>query len=206
MSGHLDDTLPHHRSFGSALSESISAAKRSWIMSRVGAKNTPAEMRVRRIAHSLGLRFRLHRADLPGKPDIVFPRHRIAVFVHGCFWHRHHGCKRARMPQTNQAYWRQKFRRNTERDRRVIAELASIGWRALVIWECETPNSAAITETLRRQIVPPTTSRRSRQTASATSASRDSGTGSRFCASSKARNGRRSSSKVSTKRILGPVK
>jgi DNA mismatch endonuclease (patch repair protein) len=121
-------------------------------MSRVGAKNTPAELRVRKVAHSLGLRFRLHRAELPGKPDIVFPKHRVAVFVHGCFWHRHAGCKRARMPKTNQAYWRKKFRSNMVRDRRVIAEMASLGWRTIVFWECETSDLDAVARKLHREI------------------------------------------------------
>jgi DNA mismatch endonuclease, patch repair protein len=133
--------------------ESISPARRSWVMSRVAAKNTPAELRVRKVAHALGLRFRLHRADLPGKPDIVFPKYRVAVFVHGCFWHRHRGCKRARMPKTNQVYWRKKFKSNTARDSRVTAEITSLGWRALVFWECETSNSNAIARRLRREIV-----------------------------------------------------
>lgn len=142
-----------HESSVAPLPESISQEKRSWIMSRVGAKNTPAELRVRRVAHGLGLRFRLYHADLPGKPDIVFPRHRVALFVHGCFWHRHRGCNRVRMPQTNKSYWRAKFRRNTQRDQRVVGELASIGWRALVLWECETTNSQAVAEMLRREII-----------------------------------------------------
>jgi DNA mismatch endonuclease (patch repair protein) len=133
--------------------ETISLARRSWIMSRVAAKNTPAELRVRKVAHSLGLRFRLHRADLPGKPDIVFPKYRVAVFVHGCFWHRHRGCTRARMPRTNQAYWRKKFRSNIVRDRRVIAEIASLGWRTFIFWECETSDVDAIKRRLRREIV-----------------------------------------------------
>lgn len=133
--------------------ESISSGRRSWIMSRVAAKNTLAELRVRKVAHSLGLRFRLHRGDLPGKPDIVFPKYRVVVFVHGCFWHRHPGCKRARMPKTNQIYWRKKFKSNMVRDRRVTAEMVSLGWRVLVFWECESSDPDAIARRLRREIV-----------------------------------------------------
>jgi DNA mismatch endonuclease (patch repair protein) len=138
---------------GLRMTESISPARRSWIMSRVAAKNTPAELRVRKVAHSLGLRFRLHRADLPGMPDIVFPKYRVAVFVHGCFWHRHPGCKRTKMPKTNQVYWRKKFKSNTVRDRRVMAEMISLGWRALVFWECETCDPDAIARRLHSEIV-----------------------------------------------------
>jgi DNA mismatch endonuclease (patch repair protein) len=132
--------------------ESISPDRRSWIMSRVSGKNTPPELRVRKVAHALGLRFRLHDTNLPGKPDIVFPKYRLAVFVHGCFWHRHAGCKRAKMPKTNQSYWRKKFKRNTVRDRRVAAEMISLEWRPLVLWECETFDPDTIARTLRREI------------------------------------------------------
>src|SRR5262249_14216600 len=107
----------------------------------------------RKVAHSLGLRFRLHRADLPGKPDIVFPKYCLAVFVHGCFWHRHSGCSRARMPKTNQIYWRKKFKSNVVRDKRVVADMASLGWRALVFWECETSNTDAVARSLLRETV-----------------------------------------------------
>jgi len=91
--------------------------------------------------------------NLPGKPDIVFPKYRLAVFVHGCFWHRHPGCKRARMPKTNRVYWRKKFKSNTVRDRRVAAEMASLGWLALVFWECETSDVDAIARRFRREVV-----------------------------------------------------
>lgn len=107
-------------------------------MSRVRSKDTTPEMKVRKAAHAMGLRFRLHRKDLPGKPDLVFPKYRTALFVHGCFWHRHRGCPKASTPKTRVEFWTDKFEKNVERDEKVVKQLSSIGWRALVIWECET--------------------------------------------------------------------
>jgi DNA mismatch endonuclease, patch repair protein len=107
-------------------------------MSRVRSVDTRAELTVRRIAHALGYRFRIHRRDLPGTPDLVFPSRRVVLFVNGCFWHRHEGCRRAARPKTRTAFWEDKFRRTLERDRRVNAALAGLGWRTAVIWECET--------------------------------------------------------------------
>jgi DNA mismatch endonuclease (patch repair protein) len=96
-------------------------------MAKVRSKNTAPELVVRKIAHALGYRFRLHRADLPGKPDILFPKHRLAIFVHGCFWHRHPNCRRASMPATNAVKWQQKFEQNKVRDMRASSELAALG-------------------------------------------------------------------------------
>ena len=107
-------------------------------MSRVRAKNTSPEMRVRRTAHSLGLRYRLHQCDLPGTPDLVFPKHRVVILVHGCFWHRHPGCKKATTPKSRVQFWRDKFERNLARDQRASHELQMLGWRVAIIWECET--------------------------------------------------------------------
>lgn len=107
-------------------------------MSRVSSKNTTAEIRVRSAAHALGLRFRLHRRDLPGTPDLVFPRHRLALFVHGCFWHRHVGCKRASTPKSRSDFWEAKFDRNVERDFETRSELERMGWRVETIWECDS--------------------------------------------------------------------
>jgi DNA mismatch endonuclease (patch repair protein) len=95
-------------------------------------------MRVRCAAHKLGLRFRLHRADLPGKPDLVFPKHRVALFVHGCFWHRHPNCPKSSMPKTRTSYWQEKFASNRERDFRAYKGLNDLGWHVAVLWECET--------------------------------------------------------------------
>lgn len=109
-------------------------------MGRIGPRNTKPELRVRSLLHALGYRFRLHRKDLPGTPDIVLPRWKSVIFVHGCFWHRHGGCKRASTPQTNVAFWTKKFAANTARDARNIEELEKLGYRYLVVWECETKN------------------------------------------------------------------
>lgn len=120
------------------MTDHLSPSERSNLMARVRSKDTAPELAVRRIAHGLGYRFRLHRADLPGRPDIVFPKHRLAVFVHGCFWHRHPNCRRATTPASNTAQWEEKFERNVLRDSRSASELAVLGWNVLVIWECET--------------------------------------------------------------------
>ena len=117
-------------------------------MSRVRGKNTSPEMRVRRAAHKLGLRFRLHRNDLPGKPDLVFPKHKVALFVHGCFWHRHPACPKASLPKTKQSYWVEKFNSNVERDKRAMNALARQEWRTEVIWECETKDEVQLRQRL----------------------------------------------------------
>lgn len=111
--------------------------KRSRIMRAVKKRDTSPELQVRRTAHRLGYRFRLQRKSLPGTPDLVFPRHGIALFVHGCFWHQHEGCRLANRPRSNTAYWEPKLRRNVERDAQAQAELERLGWSVVVIWECQ---------------------------------------------------------------------
>lgn len=135
---------PIRRQRSSTLVDRLTSERRSWLMSQVRSKNTSPEMRVRRLAHASGLRYRLHRRDLPGKPDLVFPRHRVALFVHGCFWHRHPGCAKASMPKSRSDFWREKFERNVERDRQAEQELEALGWRVLVIWECGTKSDREI--------------------------------------------------------------
>jgi DNA mismatch endonuclease, patch repair protein len=110
---------------------------RSRIMRAVKGKDTAPEMIVRRIVHSMGYRYRLHRQDLPGKPDLVFPRLGKIIFIHGCFWHGHDCTRGARMPRANHAYWQRKITLNSLRDENSIASLRSQGWRVEVIWECE---------------------------------------------------------------------
>lgn len=112
--------------------------KRSALMSRVRAKDSSPEMRVRRTAHGLGYRFRLHSRQLPGTPDLVLPGLRKVIFVNGCFWHQHPGCPRATTPKTRTEYWSRKFEANRVRDARVTSKLQAMGWEVLVIWECET--------------------------------------------------------------------
>lgn len=112
-------------------------AKRSEIMGRIRGKDTKPEMLVRKKLHAAGFRFRLHRKDLPGRPDITLPRHKTVIFVHGCFWHGHEGCKANRIPKTNEAFWREKIDRNRQRDARNKADLIALGWTVVEVWECE---------------------------------------------------------------------
>ena len=122
----------------------LTPERRSWLMSRVKSKNSLAELRVRRLAHSLGLRYRLHRHDLPGTPDLVFPKHRVVVFVHGCFWHRHPRCKKATTPRSRVPFWQGKFNRNVARDQQAARDLEALGWAVAVIWECETKDEDTV--------------------------------------------------------------
>jgi DNA mismatch endonuclease (patch repair protein) len=112
--------------------------KRSAMMARIGPRDTAPELAVRRALHRLGYRFRLYRRDLPGKPDVVLPRHRRIFMIHGCFWHRHPGCRFAYQPKSRVEFWQSKFDGNVARDRRVLASLEELGWKVEVIWECET--------------------------------------------------------------------
>ena len=116
----------------------LNAGQRSELMSRIRSKDTKPEMRVRRLLHGMGYRYRLHAKELPGRPDLVFRPRRKVIFVHGCFWHRHDGCARATTPKTRTSYWEDKFRKNVARDRRNLLELTGLGWDAIVVWECET--------------------------------------------------------------------
>jgi DNA mismatch endonuclease, patch repair protein len=123
---------------------------RSANMSKVRGKNTKPEIAVRRAAHALGLRFRLHRRDLPGTPDLVFSRRKTAIFVHGCFWHRHEGCRKAGpAPKTRTEFWQAKFDRNTARDARNADALMAAGWNVATVWECETRDPEKLTDQLR---------------------------------------------------------
>src|SRR3954465_5429815 len=114
----------------------ISPDSRSKLMSRVSGMNTRPEIAVRHLLHALGFRFRLHRKDLPGKPDIVLPRHRKVILVHGCFWHSHPRCPGAALPTTNAEFWCTKIEKNVARDKRVRSELTGLGWDVLVLWQC----------------------------------------------------------------------
>jgi len=111
--------------------------KRSRNMSAIKSKNTKPEIAVRKLLHSMGYRFRLHRKDLPGSPDIVLPKYKTVIFVHGCFWHRHENCKYASNPKTRKEFWENKFKANVKRDKNNFKELKNLNWKVLVIWECE---------------------------------------------------------------------
>jgi len=117
--------------------DTLTKEERSKRMSLIRSKDTSPELALRRALHALGLRYRLHNKHLPGKPDIVFPRRKLAVFVHGCFWHRHDNCKVATMPKSNTAFWQEKFDRNVARDQRSCEQLKVLGWRVEIAWECE---------------------------------------------------------------------
>src|SRR6478609_6430348 len=120
------------------MTDVFSRAKRSWVMSRIRCKNTNPELVVRSFLHRRGFRFRLHVNDLPGKPDIVLPKYRIAIFVHGCFWHHHARCRNATFPTTRSIFWRSKILGNKRRDAKAVRQLRSLGWDVLTVWECET--------------------------------------------------------------------
>ena len=122
--------------------DTVDKATRSKIMSRVGQKSTGPEMKLRKSLHKIGLRYRLHDKSLPGTPDIVFPRFKAVLFVHGCFWHRH-GCRATTTPRTNIDFWRKKFDENIARDRRHIEALQHAGWRVAVVWECSLKGKTA---------------------------------------------------------------
>jgi DNA mismatch endonuclease, patch repair protein len=126
--------------------------QRSAVMRAVKSRDTQPELRVRRAAHTLGFRFRLNRSDLPGKPDLVFPSRRIAMFVHGCFWHGHDCPRGARKPATNAVYWRTKIARNRARDEVSELALKEAGWRAVIIWECETRDPALLAKLIEKRI------------------------------------------------------
>lgn len=121
----------------------LTPERRSWNMSRIRGKNTGPEVLLRSLLHREGYRFRLHDAKLPGRPDIILPRHRAVIFVHGCFWHRHKGCRFATTPGTRQDFWQVKFDHTVERDRRKQHELELLGWRVITVWECDLKKNAA---------------------------------------------------------------
>ena len=123
--------------------------QRSRNMSAIKSKNTKPEIKVRKVLHSMGYRFRLHAKDLPGSPDIVLPKYKTVIFVHGCFWHRHENCKYASTPKTRKEFWNKKFTENKKRDSEIQEKIKILDWRSVVIWECETKNI----ENLRDKII-----------------------------------------------------
>lgn len=142
-----------------AMPDPLTAAQRSLLMSRIRGKDTGPERAVRSLLHRMGYRFRLHGRDLPGSPDIVLPRLRTVVFVHGCFWHRHAGCRQATTPKSRARFWRLKFERNVERDGENRAALRRLGWRVVTVWECQVRASdgsvdGPLAARLRRRLQP----------------------------------------------------
>jgi DNA mismatch endonuclease (patch repair protein) len=132
----------------------LSRADRSALMGRVRARDTSPERAVRRALHALGFRFRLHRRDLPGTPDIVLPRYSTVILVHGCFWHRHPGCKKATTPSTRMKFWAAKFQANVARDHSVRRKLTRLGWSVITIWECQTTDGAELANALSKKLNP----------------------------------------------------
>ena len=135
------------------MADRISPEHRSWNMSRIRGKDTGPELRLRSLLHRAGFRYRLHDTTLPGKPDLVLPRYRTVIFVHGCYWHRHSGCKYAATPRTRTDFWLAKFQGTVERDHRAVEELSLRGWRVITVWECELKRDpAGVVFEIRRQL------------------------------------------------------
>lgn len=132
------------------MTDRISEERRSWNMSRIRGKDTAPELIVRSLLHRMGFRFRLHRKDLPGRPDITLPKYRTVVFVHGCYWHRHAGCRLAYTPKSNTEFWKKKFAQNVSRDRRNAAALKKLGWNVITVWQCETEDLEALGQRLKK--------------------------------------------------------
>ncbi|MFO1028470.1 MAG: very short patch repair endonuclease [Acetobacteraceae bacterium] len=137
------------------MADPLTPQQRSAHMARIGAKNTRPELFVRRLLHGFGYRYRLYRRDLPGRPDIAFPARRKVIYVHGCFWHQHQSCTISHVPATRSDYWAEKFARTRARDARNISQLSSLGWEALVVWECELAATAVLTHRLTSFLGPP---------------------------------------------------
>lgn len=132
----------------------LTPERRSLNMSKVRSKNTAPEMMVRSLVHRLGFRFRLHRKDLPGKPDLVFPGRKSVIFVHGCFWHGH-DCRRGQLPKSHIEFWKSKVETNQRRDAQNIESLAALGWRTLVVWECETKQPERLADKIQGYLAQP---------------------------------------------------
>ena len=135
----FDESCNHNDRYGqgnAAMADTVDKATRSRMMAGIRGKNTKPERAIRSALHSAGFRYRIHVAELPGKPDIVFPKYKAVIFVHGCFWHRHAGCWWSTTPSSNAAFWTDKFAKNVERDNRNIGDLKKMGWRVAIVWDC----------------------------------------------------------------------
>lgn len=132
--------------------DKLTKERRRWNMQQVRSRDTKPEILVRKLLYKEGYRFRLHRKDLPGRPDIVLPKYQIVIFVHGCFWHRHKGCSDASTPKSRTDFWIKKFKENVARDKKNQLSLRAKGWRVLIIWECETKDRYLIIQRLIKEI------------------------------------------------------
>jgi DNA mismatch endonuclease (patch repair protein) len=137
------------------MTDSITTERRSDNMRKIRSKDTKPEVRVRKLLFGLGYRFRLHRKDLPGKPDIVFTGRKKVIFVHGCFWHQHQDCREGRLPGSRKEYWVSKLKNNISRDQKHVVELQKLGWEVLVIWECQTAKSDRTEDMMLKFLGPP---------------------------------------------------
>lgn len=134
------------------MADNISKAHRSWNMSRIRSRDTKPEMAVRSLLHGLGYRFRMHVQKLPGVPDVVLSKYRTAIFVHGCYWHRHPSCKYAYNPKSNKTFWQKKFAANVERHKIVARQLRQDNWSVITVWECEIRDTKKLARKLRRRL------------------------------------------------------
>ena len=158
-SGGLLQSATHLARFTSSrIMDTLTKAERTERMRRIGSRDTSIELSVRRLLYRLGYRYRLHYPRLPGRPDLAFPGRKKAIFVNGCFWHQHEGCRSGQPPKSRQDFWIPKLRKNVERDQRQQGELSRLGWRSLVIWECELKDLSQVENTMTRFLGPPGTS------------------------------------------------
>ena len=143
---------PMHGFYTAFMTDHLTPEKRSWNMGRIKAKNTKPELLLRSALHRAGYRFRIHVKTLPGTPDIVLPKYRTVIFVHGCFWHRHPNCKKATMPKTRTVFWQTKFDRNIANDKRHKKELNALEWKVITVWECELKDVDQAVEQIQKQL------------------------------------------------------
>lgn len=139
------------------MTDTLTVTERSRLMSKIRGKNTSPEIAVRSLLHRVGYRFRVHVSSLPGKPDIVLPKYRTVIFVHGCFWHRHKGCKAATTPKSHRKFWAEKFKRNIANDRKHVRQLRQLSWKVVTVWECQLRHPGKVLRHIEKMLVPTAT-------------------------------------------------